>query len=65
MTASPAAALGLDYDDDDPQDAVLKGDARMADVEEVWKPFAERFAEVALTGAKVVDRPQLPLLGSL
>jgi GMP synthase-like glutamine amidotransferase len=45
--------------------AVLEAcDARMADVEEVWKPFAERFAELALTGPKVIDRPQLPLLGS-
>ena len=54
------AELGID-----PIDLLEACDARMADVEEVWKPFAERFAELALTGPTVVDRPRLPLLGSL
>jgi GMP synthase-like glutamine amidotransferase len=49
----------------DPIELLEACDAVMADVEEVWRPFAERFAQVALTGPAVVDRPQLPLLGSL
>jgi GMP synthase-like glutamine amidotransferase len=48
----------------DPIDLLEECDGAMADVEEVWRPFAERFAALALTGPVVVDRPHLPLLGT-
>lgn len=53
------AELGLD-----PIDLLESCDAVLGDVEEVWRPFAQRFAEVALTGPVALDRRRLPLLGS-
>jgi GMP synthase-like glutamine amidotransferase len=50
--------------DIDPDDLVAAVDAVMPDLEEVWQPFAARFAAVAL-GQLTVDggRRPLPLLG--
>jgi GMP synthase-like glutamine amidotransferase len=53
------AELGLD-----PIELLESCDAVMGDVEDVWRPFAQRFAEVALTGPVALDRRRLPLLGS-
>jgi GMP synthase-like glutamine amidotransferase len=48
----------------DPIELLEACDAVLDDVEEVWRPFAQRFAEVALTGPAALDRRRLPLLGS-
>jgi GMP synthase-like glutamine amidotransferase len=48
----------------DPVELLESCDAAMADVEEVWRPFSHRFAEVALTGPARLDQPRLPLLGA-
>jgi GMP synthase-like glutamine amidotransferase len=48
----------------DPIELLEACDAVLGDVEEVWRPFAQRFAEVALTGPAALDRRRLPLLGS-
>jgi GMP synthase-like glutamine amidotransferase len=48
----------------DPIELLESCDAVMDDVEEVWRPFAQRFAELALTGPAALDRRRLPLLGS-
>jgi GMP synthase-like glutamine amidotransferase len=48
----------------DPIELLESCDAVLDDVEEVWRPFAQRFAEVALTGPAALDRRRLPLLGS-
>jgi GMP synthase-like glutamine amidotransferase len=53
------AELGLD-----PIELLESCDAVLDDVEEVWRPFARRFAELALTGPAALDRRHLPLLGS-
>lgn len=45
-----------------PEDVVAACDAVMVDVEEVWQPFAARFAALALGELDEVRRP-LPLLG--
>ncbi|TDB78005.1 MULTISPECIES: type 1 glutamine amidotransferase [unclassified Micromonospora] len=48
----------------DPELVVAACDRVMADVEEVWQPFAIRFAALALGELDdVTVRPQLPLLG--
>jgi GMP synthase-like glutamine amidotransferase len=47
----------------DPIDLLEECDAAMADVEDVWRPFAQRFAAVALADAAGPDRRHLPLLG--
>jgi GMP synthase-like glutamine amidotransferase len=49
----------------DPEGLLDRTDAAMVDLEEAWRPFAERFAKVVrgeLAGASVTGRP-LPLLG--
>jgi len=46
----------------DPDEIVAACDAVMVDVEEVWQPFAARFAALALGELSDVRRP-LPLLG--
>jgi hypothetical protein len=63
----PAGVLDeLDYD---PELVIEACDAAMADVEEVWRPFARRFAavargELATAGMTGPGGPrQLPLLG--
>jgi GMP synthase-like glutamine amidotransferase len=48
----------------DPIELLESCDAVLDDVEEVWRPFAQRFAELALTGPVALDRRRLPLLGS-
>jgi GMP synthase-like glutamine amidotransferase len=48
----------------DPIDLLEACDAVMDDVEEVWRPFAQRFAALALTGPVVPGQRHLPLLGS-
>jgi GMP synthase-like glutamine amidotransferase len=48
----------------DPIELLESCDAVLDDVEEVWRPFAQRFAELALTGPVALDRRHLPLLGS-
>jgi GMP synthase-like glutamine amidotransferase len=55
------AELGLD-----PDEVIAACDAVMADVEEVWQPFAIRFAALARgeLGDDEGPRRQLPLLGS-
>lgn len=53
------AELGLD-----PIELLESCDAVMGDVAEVWRPFAQRFAELALTGPVAVGQRHLPLLGS-
>ncbi|SDT65344.1 type 1 glutamine amidotransferase [Actinoplanes derwentensis] len=55
----------LDYD---PEAVVLATSAALADVEEVWQPFAQRFAELALGTLPDADIPNptgrtLPILG--
>ena len=49
----------------DPELVVAACDAVMADVEEVWQPFAARFAALALGELDDEHRPRrsLPLLG--
>jgi len=49
---------------EDPIDLLEACDAAMADVEDVWRPFTERFAALALTGPAELLRRRLPLLGS-
>jgi GMP synthase-like glutamine amidotransferase len=48
----------------DPIELLESCDAVLDDVEEVWRPFAQRFADLALTGPVALDRRHLPLLGS-
>jgi GMP synthase-like glutamine amidotransferase len=45
----------------DPQDVIAAADAVMIDLEEVWQPFAARFA--ALAQGKLAGPRSLPLLG--
>jgi GMP synthase-like glutamine amidotransferase len=52
------AELGLD-----PDDVVAACDAVMTDVEDVWQPFATRFAALARGELDEGPRRQLPLLG--
>lgn len=47
----------------DPQLVISACDAVMADVEEVWQPFAARFAALALGELEDGSRRSLPLLG--
>jgi GMP synthase-like glutamine amidotransferase len=53
------AELGLD-----PIDVLEACDAVMSDVEEVWRPFAQRFAAIVLSGPERLSQRRLPLLGS-
>ncbi len=54
------AELGID-----PDELVAACDALMAEVEEIWQPFAYRFAQLALGGGdEQTPRRTLPLLGS-
>jgi GMP synthase-like glutamine amidotransferase len=53
------AELGLD-----PIDVLEAFDVAMDDVAAVWRPFAERFAALALTGPPAPDPRALPLLGA-
>jgi GMP synthase-like glutamine amidotransferase len=46
----------------DPIELLEAYDAVLGDVEEVWRPFAHRFASLALTGPVRVDQRHLPLL---
>lgn len=67
MIAAWAAAGGAELDElgYDADDLVAACDAVMDDLEEVWRPFAERFARVVrgeLAAAEQPTRP-LPLLG--
>jgi GMP synthase-like glutamine amidotransferase len=55
MVAGWAAELGF------PQDLVDACDAIMPDLEEVWRPFAHRFAAIAL-GTLSTSRRELPVL---
>jgi GMP synthase-like glutamine amidotransferase len=48
----------------DPIDLLESCDAVMADVEEVWRPFAQRFAAAALAGPVPLEGRRLPLLGA-
>jgi GMP synthase-like glutamine amidotransferase len=48
----------------DPIDLLEAFDAVMGDVEEVWRPFAHRFASVALSDPARVEQRHLPLLGA-
>jgi GMP synthase-like glutamine amidotransferase len=48
----------------DPIDLLEACDAVMGDVEEVWRPFAQRFAALALKGPAAVGQRHLPLLGA-
>ncbi len=48
----------------DPIELLESCDAVLDDVEEVWRPFAQRFAGLALTGPVALDRRHLPMLGS-
>ncbi|HEV7896292.1 MAG TPA: type 1 glutamine amidotransferase [Planosporangium sp.] len=48
----------------DPIELLEACDAVMADVEEVWRPFARRFASLALTGPAAIGSRHLPLLGA-
>ncbi|HEX5597052.1 MAG TPA: type 1 glutamine amidotransferase [Micromonosporaceae bacterium] len=47
----------------DPEDVVAACDALMVDVEEVWQPFAARFAALALGQLDEAPPRRLPLLG--
>jgi GMP synthase-like glutamine amidotransferase len=47
----------------DPIDLLAACDAVMADLEDVWRPFARRFADVALSGP-VRGHRHLPVLGA-
>jgi GMP synthase-like glutamine amidotransferase len=53
------AELGLE-----PERVLAGVDAVMADVEEVWRPFAHRFAAFALGRTDAPPRTELPLLGT-
>jgi hypothetical protein len=53
------AGLGLD-----PIDLLEAFDAAMDDVAAVWRPFAERFAALALDGPVAPEPRPLPLLGA-
>jgi GMP synthase-like glutamine amidotransferase len=63
--AGTLAELGMD-----PAELVRAVDAAMGDLEEVWRPFAHRFAAVALGGVGLPGEPvrpahiELPLLGA-
>jgi GMP synthase-like glutamine amidotransferase len=48
----------------DPIELLEACDAVMADIEEVWRPFAKRFASIALTGPAAIGSRHLPLLGA-
>jgi GMP synthase-like glutamine amidotransferase len=48
----------------DPIELLEACDAVMADLEEVWRPFAQRFASLALTDPVPVEQRHLPLLGA-
>jgi GMP synthase-like glutamine amidotransferase len=48
----------------DPIDLLEAYDAVLVDVEEVWQPFARRFASLALTGPTAIGSRRLPLLGA-
>jgi GMP synthase-like glutamine amidotransferase len=48
----------------DPIDLLEACDAVMGDVEDVWRPFTQRFAALALTGPVAVGQHRLPLLES-
>ncbi|MCW2640928.1 MAG: glutamine amidotransferase class-I [Dactylosporangium sp.] len=48
----------------DPIELLEACDAVMDDLEEVWRPFAQRFASLALTGPVPVNLRHLPLLGA-
>ncbi|GAA1626493.1 type 1 glutamine amidotransferase [Actinoplanes couchii] len=64
--ADEATLIELDYD---PENVVEATTGALADVEEVWQPFAQRFASLALGTLPDADlpdpsgRPTLPLLG--
>ena len=47
----------------EPYDLIEAFEAALDDVEEVWRPFAERFAAVALGRLETAAPGQLPLLG--
>lgn len=47
----------------DPVEVLAACDAVMDDVAEAWRPFAERFAALALTGPAPAGQRDLPLLG--
>jgi GMP synthase-like glutamine amidotransferase len=57
--AAELAELGID-----PDRLVAAVDAVMPDLEEVWRPFAHRFAALALGKAAPAGPRQLPLLGA-
>src|SRR5262249_23510939 len=46
----------------DPIDLLEACDAVLGDVEDVWRPFTQRFAALALTGPVAVGQRRLPLL---
>ncbi|MGC9667209.1 type 1 glutamine amidotransferase [Planosporangium sp. 12N6] len=46
----------------DPIDLLEACDAVMTDVEEVWRPFARRFASLALTGPTAIGSRHLPVI---
>jgi GMP synthase-like glutamine amidotransferase len=48
----------------EPEGLIEAFDAVMDDVEEVWRPFAERFAALALGRLEAAAPGQLPMLGS-
>ncbi|NJC63338.1 type 1 glutamine amidotransferase [Planosporangium flavigriseum] len=48
----------------DPIELLETVDAVLDDMEEVWRPFAQRFAALALTGPVRIDQRYLPLLGA-
>jgi GMP synthase-like glutamine amidotransferase len=48
----------------DPIEVLEACDAVMDDLEEVWRPFAHRFAALALSGPVRIDQHYLPLLGA-
>jgi GMP synthase-like glutamine amidotransferase len=48
----------------DPIELLEAFDAVLDDVEEVWRPFAHRFASLALNGPVRVEQRHLPLLGA-
>nr|WP_205864004.1 type 1 glutamine amidotransferase [Planosporangium mesophilum] len=48
----------------DPIELLESCDAVMDDVEEVWRPFAKRFAALALTGPTAIGSRHLPVIGA-
>jgi GMP synthase-like glutamine amidotransferase len=52
--------MGLGHD---PERIIARVDAVMPDLEEVWRPFAERFAALALGASQRPSGIELPLLG--